>query len=90
MPIDADVKGGYGSPGNRPNDPRGNRDRDSNKPFDSGYISSYSPPTVTPDPQPSAEEVYGISPNLAEAQRVQEERFNRDNKKNKINQNAKL
>ena len=23
MPIDADVKGGYGSPGNRPNDPRG-------------------------------------------------------------------
>ena len=90
MPIDADVKGGYGSPGNRPNDPRGNRDRDSNKPFDSGYISSYSPPTVTPDPQPSAEEVYGISPNLAEAQRVQEERFNRDNKKNKINQNAIL
>ena len=38
MPIDADVKGGYGSPGNRPNDPRGNRDRDSNKPFDSGTV----------------------------------------------------
>ena len=36
MPIDADVKGGYGDPGNRPNDPRGNRDRDRNRPFDRG------------------------------------------------------
>ena len=43
MPIDADVAGGYGSPGNRPNDPRGpggkdpggpEKDKDENKTTD--------------------------------------------------------
>ena len=81
MPIDADVKGGYGSPGNRPNDPRGNKDKGGNKPFDSGYISTYSPLKVTPDPQPSAEDIYGVSPDLEKAKKVQDDRFNPDKNK---------
>ena len=42
MPIDADVKGGYGSPGNRPNEPSNRsgkvgKNGGGNKNFDSGY-----------------------------------------------------
>ena len=34
---------------------------------------------VSPDPQPSAEDVYGISPNLGIAAETQKDRFSRDN-----------
>ena len=36
---------------------------------------------VNPDPQPSAEDVYGVSPNLGIAQKVQDDRFSPDTNK---------
>ena len=43
MPIDADVAGGYGSPGNRPNDPRGpDNEPDNDK---KSFLSNFIPDT---------------------------------------------
>ena len=59
MPIDADVKGGYGSPGNRPNDPRGQTrggdglQRSVQNRFQFNPIFS-PPPTTTPSSDSSA------------------------------------
>ena len=74
MPIDADVKGGYGSPGNRPNDPRGQTrggdglQRSVQNRFQFNPIFS-PPPTTTPPKTSLAIPNLGISfsnPNIGQ------------------------